>query len=105
VEKLGQAPEALLIDALALPELDIPQKSIIRGDNISLSIAAASIIAKVYRDRLMIKYDRLYPEYGFARNKGYPTKEHMLKVQETGGCPIHRNSFAPVRQAREKNDR
>ena len=102
VEELARLPDFLLIDAVALSGLDTPQKSIIRGDNLSLSIAAASIVAKVYRDQLMMVYDGIYPEYGFARNKGYPTAEHLAKLRHLGYCPIHRRSFAPVRRARER---
>ena len=99
----GQAPDFLLIDWITMPELDIPQRSITRGDNLSRSIAAASIVAKVCRDRLMMEYDSLYPGYGFARNKGYPTTEHLAKLRRLGCCPIHRASFAPVREVRERN--
>ena len=105
VEQLTITPDALLIDAMELPGITIRQKSIIKGDNISRSIAAASIVAKVYRDGLMTKYDKLYPEYGFARNMGYGTKEHMNKLREIGSCPIHRTSFAPVRGTSKSNDR
>ncbi|MCL0034389.1 ribonuclease HII [Dehalococcoidia bacterium] len=103
VEKLAQSPDFLLIDWITMPELDIPQRSITRGDNFSRSIAAASIVAKVYRDRLMMEYDSLYSGYGFARNKGYPTIEHLAKLRRLGCCPIHRASFAPVREVRERN--
>jgi len=103
VEKLAQFPDFLLIDWITMPELDIPQRSITRGDNLSRSIAAASILAKVHRDRLMMEYDSLYSGYGFARNKGYPTTEHLAKLRRLGCCPIHRASFAPVREVREKN--
>ncbi|MBT9163478.1 MAG: Ribonuclease HII [Chloroflexi bacterium] len=106
VETLSVAsrpPDFLLIDWITMPELDIPQRSIIRGDNLSCSIAAASIVAKVHRDRLMMEYDGLYSGYGFARNKGYPTTEHLAKLRRLGCCPIHRASFAPVREVRERN--
>jgi ribonuclease HII len=103
VEQLDDTPDALLIDAVKLPEIAIRQKSIIKGDNISRSIAAASIVAKVFRDRLMEEYDRHYPGYGFARNAGYGTKEHMDKLKEIGCCPIHRASFAPVRRVLKNN--
>ncbi|MCL0065713.1 ribonuclease HII [Dehalococcoidia bacterium] len=99
----GQVPDFLLIDWITMPELDIPQRSIARGDNLSRSIAAASIVAKVHRDRLMMEYDSLYSGYGFARNKGYPTIEHLAKLRRLGCCPIHRASFAPVREVRERN--
>ncbi len=103
VEGLPQPPDFLLIDAISLPELAIPQKGIVRGDNLSLSIAAASIIAKVARDRVMMEFDSLYPGYNFARNKGYPTREHIANLQRLGPCPIHRKSFRPVRQLLEGN--
>lgn len=110
VEKLSppllsqeKIPDFLLIDWITLPELDIPQKSITRGDNLSRSIAAASIVAKVHRDQLMMEYDNIYSGYGFARNKGYPTTEHLSKLRRLGRCPIHRVSFAPVRDMRERN--
>jgi ribonuclease HII len=103
MEQLTTTPDALLIDAVKLPEIAIHQKSIIRGDSISRSIAAASIVAKVYRDALMAKYANLYPGYGFARNMGYGTKEHLESLREIGCCPIHRISFAPVRRTLESN--
>jgi ribonuclease HII len=97
VEHLPYLPDFLLIDFVALPELALPQKSIVKGDNLSLSIACASIIAKVTRDRLMVALDELYPEYGFARHKGYATREHLSNLRRLGACPIHRKCFAPVR--------
>ncbi len=96
IGQLSQPPDFLLIDAIALPELDIPQRHIIRGDARFLSIAAASIVAKVARDQLMTQLDSLYPEYGFARNKGYPTAEHLSRLRRFGPCPLHRRSFHPV---------
>ena len=87
VAKLVRRPDSLLIDAVTLPKLTIPQKSFIRGDNISLSIAAASIVAKVARDRMMRDYDLTYPGYGFARHKGYPTTEHFRALKILGPCP------------------
>ncbi|MDD5092964.1 MAG: ribonuclease HII [Dehalococcoidia bacterium] len=101
VRELAVPADFLLIDALVLSEVDIPQKGIIRGDNISFSIAAASIVAKVYRDRIMHDYDSLYPGYSFARNKGYPTAEHIQGLRQLGCCPVHRRSFAPVRGIEE----
>lgn len=97
VESLSRFPDFLLLDALGLPAVDLPQRSIIRGDNLSLSIAAASIIAKVTRDRLMMELDGHFPGYGFARNKGYGTQEHLDSLQRLGPCPIHRRSFSPIR--------
>lgn len=98
VEQLRHPPDFLLIDAIKLPDLNLPQKSIIRGDGLSLSIAAASIVAKVTRDHFMIGYDGVYPNYGFARHKGYATREHRSNLWRLGASPIHRKSFAPVRE-------
>ena len=91
-------PHYLLIDAVELTTLRIPQKAIIDGDALSASIAAASILAKVSRDNLMNELDKLYPEYGFAKNKGYGTREHLRALQRYGPSPIHRKSFAPVHE-------
>lgn len=90
---LADAPGLLLNDAVTIPGVDIPQESIIKGDAKSVSIAAASILAKVTRDHLMEEYDAQYPEYGFARNKGYGTKEHIEALKRLGPCPIHRRTF------------
>lgn len=90
---LADAPGLLLNDAVTIPGVEIPQESIIKGDAKSVSIAAASILAKVTRDQLMEAYDAQYPEYGFARNKGYGTKEHIEALKRLGPCPIHRCSF------------
>jgi len=98
-EKLDPRPSHVLIDGLPVPDFPCPQTALVGGDGISLSIAAASVIAKVERDRAMLEYDRLYPEYGFAKHKGYPTAEHFAKLRTHGPCPIHRRSFAPVAQA------
>ncbi len=99
VSSLDPQPEYLLIDGrMKLKNLPISQESIIRGDGRSLSIAAASILAKVRRDRFMIKMDKRYPGYGFARHKGYCTPQHVAALSEIGPCPIHRYSFAPIRQ-------
>ncbi len=99
VSLLSVRPDYLLIDAVRLPAIGIPQKSLIRGDDRSQSIAAASVIAKVTRDRLMLEYDRLYPEYRFRSHKGYGTEEHLSALMRHGPCPIHRRSFRPVRSA------
>ena len=99
VEQLSPHPAHALIDGLPVPRFPCPQTALVGGDGISLSIAAASIIAKVERDRIMLECDRLYPEYGFAKHKGYPTLEHFAKLRAHGPCPIHRRSFAPVAQA------
>jgi ribonuclease HII len=89
-------PDHLLIDALTLPGMPIPQQGIIKGDAKSASIAAASIVAKVTRDRLMVHYDGLYPGYGFAGHKGYPTRAHRDAIHRLGPCPIHRKTFRGV---------
>jgi len=94
---LALVPEYALIDAFTLPEVDIPHHGITDGDALSLSIAAASIVAKVHRDHIMTMYDALYPDYGFAHHKGYATAEHLDALVKHGPCPIHRRSFAPVR--------
>ncbi|MGC3973593.1 MAG: ribonuclease HII [Nitrospira sp.] len=89
-------PDFLLLDAVTLSGLSIPQRPIIKGDGLSCSIAAASIVAKVTRDRLMVEYHRWYPQYNFAEHKGYATPEHLRLLREHGPCVIHRRSFAPV---------
>ncbi len=94
---LTAAPQALVIDYLRLSHTNLPQKNLVRGEAKSLSIAAASIIAKVTRDRLMGELDTRYPGYGFARHKGYGTPQHREALKELGPCVIHRRSFAPVR--------
>ncbi|HYS79733.1 MAG TPA: ribonuclease HII [Anaeromyxobacteraceae bacterium] len=99
VEGLSVTPEHLLIDARRLKEVAIPQQGIIHGDALSLTIAAASIIAKTTRDAMMAAHDAEHPGYGFARHKGYPTAEHFAALEKLGACPLHRRSFAPVRQA------
>ena len=92
-------PDAALIDGLPVPDFPIPHFPLVGGDALSLSIAAASIIAKVTRDRLMLEADKIYPAYGFAQHKGYGTKQHLQALEQWGPCPIHRRSFAPVAQA------
>jgi len=94
---LPQPSTALLIDGLKLPETGLPQRRLYRGEDQSISIAAASIIAKVTRDRIMVGQDEAYPEYGFARHKGYGTREHLAALARLGPCPLHRRSFGPVR--------
>jgi len=96
VEQLACPPDFLLIDCLRLPQLRISQKPIIRGDKLCLSIACASIIAKVTRDRIMDRYQQLYPGFSFATHKGYPTAEHLEELRRHGPCDIHRRSFRPV---------
>lgn len=95
--RLALMPQFLLLDAFPLPEVDIPQNPIVHGDALCLSIAAASVVAKVTRDRMMARHDSTYPGYGFARHKGYGTGEHRRNLERLGPCPIHRYSFAPVR--------
>ncbi len=92
LEKISPQPDHLLIDALKI-NTSIPQKSIIHGDSLSASIAAASILAKTFRDGLMKEYDNIYPQYGFSENKGYGTAKHIKALIEHGPCPIHRRSF------------
>lgn len=94
---LPTRPDAVLIDGNRAPKLDIPVETIIKGDAKSLSIAAASIIAKVTRDRLMVLADQRFPGYGHSGHKGYPTKAHRETLQNIGASPIHRRSYAPVR--------
>ncbi|MGA8891426.1 MAG: ribonuclease HII, partial [Anaeromyxobacteraceae bacterium] len=95
---LDPRPEHLLIDARRIRDLDIPQDGIVHGDALSLTIAAASILAKTTRDAFMARMDEEHPGYGFARHKGYPTPDHVAALRERGPCPIHRRSFGPVRE-------
>ncbi len=97
IDQLSPPPESLLIDYMLLPEVSLPQKGITNGDELCFSIACASIIAKVARDQLMVELDKTYPGYGFARHKGYGTKEHLACLHRLGPSPIHRQSFRPVR--------
>lgn len=100
VDNLMTPPRLLLIDAVVLPAVHIKQHSIIRGDSKSASIAAASIVAKFVRDRIMLRYHRRYPQYGFDRHKGYCTREHELNVEKYGPSPIHRMGFRKVNSLR-----
>lgn len=93
ISRLSVRPDLLLNDAVTIPQVDIPQVPIIKGDAKSVSIAAASIIAKVTRDRMMVQYEALYPGYEFASNKGYGSARHIAALKEIGPCPIHRRSF------------
>jgi ribonuclease HII len=102
VRGLSPTPDYLLTDAMPLPKLSVPQKPIIHGDALSASIAAASIIAKVTRDRLMVELHHKYPVYGFENHKGYGTEEHVKALQEHGTCPEHRLSFGPVMETLSK---
>lgn len=93
ISNLKQKPDILLNDAVTIPDVDIKQVPIIKGDAKSISIGAASIMAKVTRDRLMVKYDEVFPGYGFASNKGYGSAAHIEAIKKLGPCPIHRRSF------------
>ena len=97
IAALAVPAEAVLIDAMPLRDLPVPHQSVIHGDSQSASIAAASIIAKVTRDRVMEDYDRQYPQYGFAVHKGYLTQRHVEAIRAYGPCPIHRRSFEPIK--------
>ena len=97
LEELSPAPDHILVDGRPLRHLALPHKALVGGDRRCLSIAAASIVAKVERDRLMLEYEGLFPGYGFGRHKGYPTAEHVRALAELGPCAIHRRSWAPVR--------
>jgi ribonuclease HII len=99
VRGLVPGPDHVLVDARKLPELRIPQTPIVHGDALSLTIAAASILAKTTRDALMAELDAAHPGYGFARHKGYPTAEHFEALGRLGACPVHRRTFGPVRRA------
>lgn len=94
---LAVPAEAVLIDAMPLKDLTVPHQSVVHGDSQSASIAAASIIAKVTRDRVMMEYDEAYPKYGFAVHKGYLTQRHVDAIRQYGPCPIHRRSFEPIK--------
>ena len=98
VSRLPRRPDHVLIDGLPVPRFPVPHTAIVQGDGTSLSIAAASVIAKVTRDRLMVELDRKYPAYGFARHKGYATGEHLAILARDGPCPAHRFTFGPVAQ-------
>jgi ribonuclease HII len=101
VENLKPAPQRALIDGNRAPPLTCEVRTIVGGDALIASISAASVLAKVYRDRLMLSMHGLYPDYGFDRHKGYPTAHHLERLKALGPCPIHRKSFAPVRKAIE----
>lgn len=101
VQQLAASVDLCLIDGSPIRTFGYPNISIVKGDSKSASIAAASIIAKVTRDRIMCEYDSVYPQYGFSRHKGYPTEEHMHLLAIHGACAIHRRSFGPVAKAEE----
>lgn len=100
---LGQVPDHLLVDAREIPGTSVPQTSIVAGDRKVRAIAAASIVAKVYRDDLMVSLDKAYPDYGFGRHMGYGTRAHLEALHRLGPCPAHRQSYAPVREAAERH--
>lgn len=101
VQKLSPPPERVMVDGNRTPNLSCEVRAVTGGDGLIASISAASVLAKVYRDRLMLSMHRLYPGYGFDRHKGYPTAYHLERLRALGPCPIHRTSFAPVRRAIE----
>ena len=104
VGRLKPAPDALLLDWVPARDWPLPYRAVVKGDGRSLSIAAASILAKVARDELMVRAEGCYPGYGFARHKGYATRAHLHRLAELGPCPIHRRSFSPLRQRRLLSD-
>lgn len=97
VAGLAVKAEYLLVDAFDVPDAPLPQMAVVRGDKVCASIMAASIVAKVARDRAMIEYDNLYPGYGFAEHKGYATRSHQAAIRRLGPSPIHRTTWAPFR--------
>ena len=101
LDRLPVRPDHVLVDGHRCRAVLLPQTAIVGGDAKSFSIAAASVIAKVTRDRLMVELDREYPQYGFAVHKGYGTPEHLAAIEKHGPCPIHRRTFAPIRNALE----
>jgi ribonuclease HII len=98
VEQLVLSPDFLLIDGRDTIEWDCPQQAVIQGDGTSFSIAAASVLAKVYRDRLLVELDAIFPGYGLARHKGYCSQEHLAALDRLGPTPLHRKSYSPVSQ-------
>ena len=102
IDQLSPSAETLLIDYMHLPEVKLPQKGVVNGDSLCFSIACASIIAKVTRDRLMTEFDKTYPDYVFANHKGYGTRKHLDCLYRLGPSPIHRQSFKPVKDMIEK---
>jgi len=102
IAQLTPPPDHLLVDFVTLPDVDVPQRAIVKGDQHCLSIAAASIVAKVTRDRLMIALNTVHGEYGFAQHKGYGTRAHRQALKERGICPVHRRTYAPIRRLLEE---
>jgi ribonuclease HII len=103
IQALRPAPDMVLVDGWPIPGLPFPQRGIIRGDQSCASIAAASIVAKVARDRLMCALDSVYPGYGFAQHKGYCTARHVVALRRLGACPIHRKTFAPLSACKQNS--
>ena len=101
IRQLQPTPDLLIVDGRGLPGAALPQRAIVGGDRTCASIAAASIVAKVVRDRMMVELNEMYPGYAFGRHKGYGTREHLARLKELGPCPEHRRSFAPVAAARQ----
>ena len=99
VEALSVTPELVLVDGNRCPQIEIEARAIVGGDALEPCISAASVLAKVYRDRQMLEYHKQFPDYGFNRHKGYPTRLHMQRLKELGPCAIHRRSYTPVQQA------
>ncbi|MFJ6207767.1 ribonuclease HII [Lysinibacillus sp. NPDC092081] len=102
VESLHIKPDKVFVDGNKLPDLDIPAEAIIKGDDLIPAISAASILAKVERDKVIKELHELYPQYGFDKHKGYLTKGHMATLEENGPCPIHRKTYGPIRALLEK---
>lgn len=102
ISRLARMPDALLIDAVRLPDVALPQRSLFFADTLCLSVAAASVVAKVMRDRMMVELDRRYPGYGLASNKGYGTQRHQAALAELGPTAIHRHSYAPLKALVER---
>lgn len=98
IETLPIPADQALVDGNKAPQLTIPVKTIVKGDSLVPAISAASIVAKVARDHSMVEYDRQYPEYGFAKHKGYFTKEHLFSLEKYGPCPIHRITYGPIKK-------
>ena len=96
IEQISPPPDYVLVDGMQFPSISIPAQAIPKGDSLSQSIAAASIIAKVTRDRLMVEFDKAYPHYGFQQHKGYGTRQHRQALIQYGACAIHRRTFRPV---------
>jgi ribonuclease HII len=105
IGRLRSTPDLLLVDGMRIPGVDIRQEAIVGGDARCRCIAGASIVAKVIRDRIMRAFDRRYPGYGFSRNKGYPTREHIAAIARLGVLPIHRTTYGPVRRLVEQRSR